>query len=53
MSYKHRSTPMPGKIQPKSEKKYMPLPDQNQQKYENPPLPTKTKTIREEVVGQT
>ena len=40
-------TSLPGKTQPKSENKSMPLPDQTQQNYGDPPLPTKKKTGEE------
>ena len=36
---------MIGFTQPKPEKKFMPLPDQNQQKSENPPLHDKAKEL--------
>ena len=38
--------PLPGKTQPKSEKKSMPLPYQTQQKYDNPHMFDKTKNIK-------
>ena len=41
-SDKYSSTTLPGKNQPKTENKYMPLPAQTQQKYENTPLNVKT-----------
>ena len=37
-SDEHSSTPLPDKNQPNPKKKFMHLPSQTQQKYENPPL---------------
>ena len=45
---KHKSVPLTGKTQPKSENNYMTLPDQTQQKYDNPPPPAKAKTCEGE-----
>ena len=44
-SDKHIYTPLPYKAQPKSEKKYISLPDQNRQNSEITPLHTKTKKL--------
>ena len=52
LSEEYRSALLPGKTQPKPEKKYMPLSSQAQQKFNNTPL-TNTKTIVEEVIRHT
>ena len=45
-SEEHIYTLLPGKTQPKSENKSMPLPDQTQQNSEDPPLSDNTKNWR-------
>ena len=48
LSDEHRYAPIQGKNQPKTEKNYMPLTFQNQQKSNNPPLTDNTKKSGEE-----
>ena len=47
-SDKHGYTPLPGKNQLELENKSTPLPDQDKQKYDNPPLTDKTKNCKSE-----
>ena len=44
-SEEHIYTLLPGKTQPKSENNFLPLPDQTQQKSEDPPLSDITKKL--------
>ena len=51
MSGKRRYKQLPGKTEPKSEKKSRALPAETQQKFDNPPLPDQTKNWKESIHG--